>query len=233
MNSCFVTCFWLVLTLFCTLIMIFTAISPVWIENTTRDLSYFNNTRFYYESIVSFGILRYCRRYELNNPITLCNFYHHFSTLPSIPWIISLFIYSIGIVLFILSLIFSLTLVCVGSRQDKNIRLVIYYIQIIAVLFLVIFVIMFPLCFDSAFARDICGSDTKMFILGECKIAWGYTLNIVAVALTIFCPIIIKSSINFTKSYTSSHYDVYTYDVKNENSSVNKTQPPKEKITTV
>ena len=65
--------------------------------------------------------------------------------------------------------------------------------------------LLFPLGLDSPFARDVCGLDAEMFVGDKCQVAWGYVLGIMAVSLTVFCPILAKYS---TESKT--HYQGVT-----------------------
>jgi len=67
---------------------------------------------------------------------------------------------------------------------------------------------MFPLGLDSNFARDVRGTDATMFVADQCQVAWGYVLAIMAVLLTVFCPILAKYSVG-TK-YAHSRSDAYS-----------------------
>lgn len=60
--------------------------------------------------------------------------------------------------------------------------------------FLAVSVLMFPIGLDSQFARSVCGLGAGMFVADQCHVAWGYVLSIMAVALTLFCPILAKYS---------------------------------------
>ena len=90
----------------------------------------------------------------------------------------------------------------------------VYIFVVVLVGFLAIGVLLFPLGLDSSFARDVCGLSATMFVADKCQVAWGYVLAIMAVSLTVFCPILGKYSTESKDNYkgvsntgTYSDYD--------------------------
>ena len=75
------------------------------------------------------------------------------------------------------------------------------------VAFLCIAVILYPLGLNSRLSREVCGKNSNIYYAGDCEIAWGYVLMIMAASLTIFCPILGKFSINSKEEYKVALYD--------------------------
>lgn len=132
MGSLCISCFWLIVTLSCVVLLLFSMFSPVWFENQSFELSDFNQTRHYYEQIVTIGLLRYCRQKDMSNVLPKCNFFQTLSSVPNSIWIIVLLSYCIGIILLITSILFSILLFCIGRKKGNSLRIVLVYIQSIA-----------------------------------------------------------------------------------------------------
>jgi len=215
MGKC-VTAFWVVLTILFTLAICFSFISPVWFQNEAELKHVVGQSRQISNQYdpVALGMIRFCHRYQLSQAIQKCGFFTSLKDMPSIAWMVSAIIYAIGCVFFIVSVIMAFISICTKSSMSDKLKVATAYIQVIGVGFLAIAVLIFPLGLDSSFARDVCGLEAKMFVSGECQVAWGYVLAIMSVSLTIFCPILAKYSTENKETYrqgigtgTYSEYD--------------------------
>lgn len=214
MGAYCISCLWLSTTILFTSGIIFSMLSPVWFENsnvtTFKPNTTSTSTKKYGTSrqqsnkygtvsqkvnaIASFGLIRYCRISELDDVMVKCQFFSSLQDMPSIAWLITTIIFSIGIALFLISVLLSAFGICTSKHNSDKLRIALAYLQVIGVVFLVISVLMFPLGLDSKFARDVCGKDARMYLSGSCQVTWGYVLSIMAISLTVFCPVLAKYS---------------------------------------
>lgn len=209
MGSKCITTLWVCLTILLAGAITVSLLSPVWFKNEIRmnTVVKMDTRSIRTNENVTFGLLRFCRRYQLTDVMFKCQFYDIFNGMPSIAWIVSGSLFCIGMLLFVLCVILSIFGICLRRRKGSEYRAALAYIQSVGVGFLCIAVILYPLGLNSRLARDVCGQTSGYYAAGECEIAWGYVLIIMAVALTIFCPILGKFSINATDEYKVALYD--------------------------
>lgn len=215
MGKC-ITALWVILTMTFTMGICFSFVSPIWFENKTEPKHIVGQSRKLSKyDPVAMGMIRFCHRYQLPNVIEKCAFFTSLKDIPSVAWMVSAIIYAIGAVFFIVSFIMALISVCMRRDLGDKLKIAVAYIQVIGVGFLAIGVLLYPMSLDSPFARDVCGLDAKMFVSDECQVAWGYVLAIMAVSLTIFCPILAKYSTENKDNYQPAHgtgtYSDYDY----------------------
>lgn len=208
MGSKCITAVWIFLTITLACAITLSLLSPVWFKNEIKTNMAINveTHSVRKNDILSFGLLRYCKRYQLVNVLFKCQFYDIFNGMPSIAWIISGSLFSIGMLLFVLCVLLSIFGLCLRQHNGAKYRAGLAYIQSVGVVFLCIAVVLYPIGLNSHLVREVCGADSNHYYAGDCNIAWGYVLIIMAVSLTIFCPILGKFSINPKNDYKVTLY---------------------------
>merc|ERR1740124_1787213 len=109
-----------------------------------------------------------------------CDFYDLFNGMPSIAWLISGALFCIGMGLFVLVVLLSVYGVCLRRSRGSKFRVGLAYIQSVGVAFLCIAILLYPVGLNSQLAREVCGNNAHYYQSGDCKIAWGYVLSIMA-----------------------------------------------------
>ena len=196
-----ITLLWVFLTLVLTTAITTSILSPVWFKND-KELE---NEKSVGSKVLTFGLLRSCRRDQLDDVLFQCDFYDIFNDKHSITWIICGSLFCIGLLLFAMCALLLVCGVCLNRSSSIKYRGGLTYIQGVGVFFLCTGVLLYPIGLNSDYAHKVCGN-SAIYRAGDCQVAWGYVLIIMAVLLTIFCPILGKFSIG-TKSLQYMMYD--------------------------
>lgn len=195
-----ITVLWISLTTLLSCSLVFTMLSPAWIQrlDPSPPRTFFNNEtnpdNNNNSAIVSFGLLRFCEDGELEDMMTSCAFYDGIVSMPTIFWLVCAVLYSLGVSMLFLSVVMATCGVFISRDQAERLRIAISYVQAVAVFFLCLSILVYPLGFRSEFARSICGERTNYYVIEQCHVTWGYVLAIMTVSMTIFCPILAKLS---------------------------------------
>lgn len=120
-----ITALWIGLTFIFTVAIIFAMISPVWFEGAAISEEKDGNG---YE-IVTFGVIRYCSRYDLSDVIKNCRFFESFEEMPSIGWMISTIVYALGLLCFAVSVVLCIVILCTSEELAERLKIVSAYIQ--------------------------------------------------------------------------------------------------------
>ncbi|EDO35175.1 predicted protein [Nematostella vectensis] len=192
--SC-VSVLWTVLSVLFTGACSLAIISPFWFERVPDpdDVSSDNS------SFVAFGLLRFCIKRNLESILEMdewsdfknCKFYSSFHGIPSLFWKFSVVLYGIGVLLLLVAILLAHISCCFKKVCKRSVFGVAGVVQISAVIFLVISLVMFPLGFKSQFVSQHCGL-TDMFNPGQCSISWAYTLAIMSTGLLMLCPVMAR-----------------------------------------
>jgi len=195
-----ITLLWVLLTLVLATSITTSILSPVWFKNEKQ----LQNENTPDTKILTFGLLRSCRRDQLVDVMFRCDFYDIFNDKHSIMWIICGSLFCIGLLLFVMCVLLLVCGVCLSRASNMKYRGGLTYIQGVGVFFLCSGVLLYPIGLNSDYARSVCGNST-IYEAADCEVAWGYVLIIMSVLLTIFCPILG----NFSIGSKSTKYTVY------------------------
>lgn len=128
-----ITVLWACLTVFFTVAIVFAMISPVWFESVTlsrkTEQNEISTTVANNYELVSFGIIRYCSRYDLPDIMRNCRFFGSFKEMPSIAWMISTVIYALGLVCFAISVALAAVIFCTSEELAERLKIVSAYVQ--------------------------------------------------------------------------------------------------------
>lgn len=205
-----ITVLWIFLTLVLTGAITISVLSPVWFKNEKEieilNINELQRSKRTKSKVLTFGLLRSCTREQLADVLFQCDFYDIFNDKQSIVWIICGSLFCIGLLLFQLCVLLVVFGICLSRSRNAKYRGGLTYIQGVGVGFLIIAVVLYPIGLNSEYAKSVCGK-SSYYSSGDCTIAWGYVLIIMAVSLTIFCPILGKLSINSKSEYAVALYD--------------------------
>ena len=120
-----ITLLWVLLTLVLATSITTSILSPVWFKNEKQ----LQNENTPDTKILTFGLLRSCRRDQLVDVMFRCDFYDIFNDKHSIMWIICGSLFCIGLLLFVMCVLLLACGVCLSRASNMKYRGGLTYIQ--------------------------------------------------------------------------------------------------------
>ncbi|XP_022258879.1 transmembrane protein 211-like [Limulus polyphemus] len=179
---------WLLLSCVVTMFCAISSVQPEWYVRTDPV----NDKFLHYERdsiLYMLGLVGVCYRWRE----TSC---HSFGgNFPSAPWHMAFVLYISGCVLSgccVVVMVFSLF--ALGRRRRHNIMVYIGYIQLTAVLFQTMALLLYPLILTNHFVRLHCGPRSDVFNPSSCRLGWAYMMAIMGTILGFYCPLLARYS---------------------------------------
>ncbi|XP_022246105.1 transmembrane protein 211-like isoform X1 [Limulus polyphemus] len=179
---------WLLLSCVVSMLCTISSVQPEWYVRTDPV----NDNYLHYERdsiLYMLGLMSVCYRCRQ----TSC---HSFGgNFPSSSWHMAFVLYIGGCVLSgccVLVMVFSFF--AFGERRRQSFTVYIGYIQLTAVLFQTVALLLYPLVLTTYFVRLHCGPRSDVFNPVTCRLGWAYMMAITGTALGYYCPLLARYS---------------------------------------
>ncbi|XP_017768513.1 PREDICTED: lipoma HMGIC fusion partner-like 2 protein [Nicrophorus vespilloides] len=193
---------WVLMSLVSTVLMLVAFASPVWLVGMPKSISYGNETRLYNPSI---GVYSRCK--EPSRDGSNCNTLavRGLLTDPEVfpdAWKAACVFLGTGLAIMTFTVFCSVAGCCYQSICKKSIFTVAGSAQVVAGMFYILVLFLFPMAWSSRRVQALCGREVSHFYPADCSFGLGMWIAIVGTALT-FCTAYI--SIYADKATSSDH----------------------------